>query len=386
MEFQPALKLQGLPENYFQQLDKKVNQLIAEGRSIINLGKGNPDGKTPDFIVEALTNASQDPQNHGYAPFDGKPSALQAVADFYHEKYQVQVDPETEILIFQGAVVGIMGLVQALLNPGDRLVTPSPFYPSYEVAATLAQAEFQTIATQEKSGFLPDLKMISEEQWDKTDLLILNYPNNPTGAVATSSFFQEIVQQAHRSNFPILHDFAYGGIGYEHQPLSILETPGAKEVAVEVYTASKTYNMAGWRFGFAVGNASLIKALKLYHAQAHSTVFGAIQDAASQALLSDQSTVAAQVLVYQKRKELLVTGLRSLGWEVHEPKGAIFCWVKVPDGRSSASFADYLLTETGVVVVPGHYFGEAGEGYIRISLLESEDKISKAIERLSKLK
>ncbi len=386
MDFTQSKKIQKLPLNRFQQVDQKVEALRRAGiQDIINLGKGNPDGTTPDFIIAALKQAVALPENHGYTPFDGKPSTLQGVADFYLKQYGVKLDPEKEILVFNGAVVGLVGVIQTMLNPGELFVTPEPFYPTYKVAAELTGADFQTIPTKAENHFLPELSQLLDDRFATLKMLLLNYPNNPTGTVATREFFQEAVQIATKKQVALVHDFAYAAIGYTERPLSILEISGAKEVAVEIYTASKTYNMAGWRFGFAVGNESIIAALKLYHAQFFSIVFGAVQDAAVSALASDQASVTLQKNIYLKRRNLFTTSMQKIGWDITPPEGALFCWVKVPPTYTSQSFADFLLAEAHIVAIPGSYFGAAGEGYIRFSLLESEEKIAEAVARIAKL-
>lgn len=386
MIFSESKLVRQLPLNRFQFVDQQLAKLTQSGvADIINLGKGNPDGVTPSFIIDSLNEASVLRENHGYTPFNGKENALRGAAEFYWRQYKVELDPDKEVLIFNGAVVGLAAAVQSLLDPGDICVAPDPYYPTYSAAAYSAGAKFLTIPAKEEHAFLPDLTLLDNAEYEQMKLLLLNYPNNPTGAIATRAFFEKAVESALNKKFPIIHDFAYGAVGYGNKPISILEIPHAKEAAVEIYTVSKTYNMAGWRFGFAVGNESVISALKRYHAQFYSTVFGAVQDAAVTALLSDQSSVKEQVAVYRRRRDLFAKKMQEAGWTVTPPHGGLFCWVRVPKGFTSQSFADLLLQEAHVVTIPGSYFGPEGEGFIRFSLLEPEEKIELAVNRISQV-
>jgi aminotransferase len=280
-----------------------------------------------------------------------------------------------------------MGIPQTILNPGDYLLTTDPAYPPYYTAAKLARAEIHTIPVEEKDGFLPDYRTVPEEISRKTKLLMLNYPNNPTGAVATRDFFDQTIAYAAEHHFPVMNDFAYGAFGFDgHKPLSLLQIPGGKDYGVETYTASKTYNMAGWRFGFAVGNASVIGALKLYHTHAYSTVFGAVQDAAAAALLGPQQPVQELGRLYEQRRDTLVRRLREIGWDVAPPKGTFFAWFKVPFGFTSETFADFLLDHAHVAVAPGRGFGTQGSAYVRVNLLNSEERLLEAAERIAATK
>lgn len=311
-------------------------------------------------------------------------STLEAVAAFYKREYQVELDPDREIAIFNGSAIGVMGIPQALLNPGDWLLTTDPAYPQYYSAAALARAHIHTIPLDEKLGFLPDYTTVPEEIAEQVKLLMINYPNNPTGAVATADFLTKTLDYAARYQFPVMNDFAYGALGFDgHKPISLLQIPGGKEYGVETYTASKTYNMAGWRFGFAVGNASVIGALKHYHTHAYSTVFGAVQDAGAVALLGTQEPVQELAKLYERRRNVLIAALRGIGWDVAAPQGSFFAWFKVPEGHTSASFADFLLDEAHVAVAPGEGFGRAGASYVRVSLVNSEERLLEAVQRIA---
>lgn len=385
MDFKPSNVVNELPGNYFNAMKEKIAQYRSTGIDVIDLASGNPDQPTPEPIIQALKEAIDQPENQGYPPFYGKKSTLEAISTFYKREYKVELDPETEIAVFNGSGIGIVGIPQSLLNPGDILLTADPAYPAYCAAASLARAVVQTIPVYEKDGYLPDYETVPQEILRQVKLLLLNYPNNPTGAIATEEFWEQTIAFAAKQQIPVLNDFAYGAFGFDgHKPLSLLQTPGAKEYAVETYTLSKTYNMAGWRFGFAVGNASIIAALKHYHTQAYSTIFGAVQDAAAVALLGSQESVQQLGLLYEQRRDVLVHKLRSIGWNVPSPQGTFFAWFRVPEGYTSESFATQLLEEAHVAVAQGEGFGTEGRAYVRVSLVNSEERLSEAVERIAR--
>lgn len=384
--FQPSDIVKRLPGNYFSGIDDTVSAYARQGIDVINLANGNPDRPTPEPIVEALIEAVRKKENQGYSPFYGKSSAREAVARFYAREYGVELDPDAEVAVFHGSAIGVVGIPQALLNPGDVLLTTDPCYPQYRSAAELAGARFHAIPVREENGFLPDYRTVPEEIASRVKLLMLNYPNNPTGATATREFFADSLAFAARHGFPVLNDFAYGAFGFDgRRPVSLLQLPDAKEYAVETYTLSKTYNMAGWRFGFAVGNASVIGALKHYHTHAYSTVFGAVQDAAAAALLGSQEPVRELARLYEARRDLLVRELKAIGWDVAAPQGTFFAWLRIPDSfEDSETFARLLLERAHVAVAPGRGFGEQGARYVRVNLLNEEDRIREAAERLAR--
>jgi aminotransferase len=385
MEFASSELVRLLPQHYFSSLYKKVDELAAQGVDVINWANGNPDLPTPPHIVEALQKAVDDPQNHGYPPFFGKRSLREAVALFYKREYGVELDPETEIAVMQGTGVGITGIPQAVLDPGDTMITANPCYPAYRVAALMARANVYEIPVFEDEGFLPDYSRVPADVAKKAKLLVLNYPNNPTGVVATRPFLEESVRFAGKHGIALLHDFAYGAFGFDgHRPISLMQIEGGKEVGIETYTLSKTYNMAGWRLGIAVGNASLIRAYRHLHSHAYSTIFGAIQDAAAAALTGPQDSVEALRQLYERRRHVLVEGLRSAGWQVRAPQGTFFAWFRVPDGYNSRTFTEALLEKADIVVAPGEGFGTNGEQYVRVNLLNSEERIREAIERVKR--
>jgi aminotransferase len=383
MDFKPANAVSELSGNYFNALKARIADYRSKGFDVIDLASGNPDQPTPQPIIDALKEAIDKPENQGYPPFYGKKSTLEAIAVFYKREYGVELDPEHEIAVFSGSGIGVVGIPQSLLNPGDLMLTADPAYPAYHAAAQLAGARVHTLPVYEEEGYLPDYGRVPEEILQQVKLLMLNYPNNPTGAVATGEFWERTLELAARHKFPVLNDFAYGAFGFDgHKPLSLLQHADGKAYGIETYTVSKTYNMAGWRFGFAAGNASIIAALKHYHTQAYSTVFGAVQDAAAAALLGPQDAVRQLGSLYQRRRDALVERLRGIGWEVPAPQGTFFAWFKVPDGYTAETFAQRLLDEAQVAVAQGEGFGVQGRQYVRLSLVNSEDRLNEAADRI----
>jgi L-glutamine---4-(methylsulfanyl)-2-oxobutanoate aminotransferase len=384
--FQQSELLDSLPKQFFASLVKKVSRYVAEGYDVINLGQGNPDQPTPDHIVKKLQEAAANPLNHKYSPFQGHKYLKQAAANFYAREYGVELDPDKEVAILFGGKAGLVEIPQCLLNPGDTILVPDPGYPDYWSGVALAHAKMVTMPLQEENDFLPVYENINSVDLDNAKLMFLNYPNNPTGATATPEFFEKTVKLANESNICVVHDFAYGAIGFDGQkPLSFLQTSGAKDIGIEIYTLSKTYNMAGWRVGFAVGNASVIAALELLQDHLYVSIFGGIQEAAAEALNASQECVIALNDLYESRRNVLLNGLRSIGWNVTSPKGSFFAWLKVPNGFTSEEFADFLLEKAHIVVAPGIGFGTFGEGYVRVGLLTSEARMEEAVQRIRAL-
>ncbi|MGG4167299.1 pyridoxal phosphate-dependent aminotransferase [Rossellomorea vietnamensis] len=384
--FERAKRLDLLPQQFFASLAGTVNAVVNEGYDVINLGQGNPDQPTPPHIVEKLTEAAQSPSNHKYPPFRGLTSFKEAIAAFYLREYGVEIDPETEVAVLFGGKAGLVEIPQCLLNPGEGVLVPDPGYPDYVSGVALAEANMIKMPLKEENGFLPDYRVHSGEELERAKLMFINYPNNPTGATATKSFFEETVELASKHDICVVHDFAYGAIGFDGQkPVSFLETDGAKDVGIEIYTLSKTYNMAGWRVGFAVGNKSVIEAINLLQDHLYVSLFGAIQEAATTALLSSQDCVRELVATYEERRQLLISGLQGIGWDVKAPQGSFFAWLKVPEGFTSVEFSTYLLEKIQVAVAPGVGFGECGEGYVRVGLLTTNDRIKEAISRIESL-
>lgn len=384
MEYSERLKK--LPVQFFANLVEKVNKAIAEGRDIINLGQGNPDQPTPNHIVKALQHAAEDPNMHKYSPFRGLQELREAAAHFYQTQYGIEIDPNREVAILFGTKTGLVELPLCLLNEGELMLLPDPGYPDYLSGAVLANADYRLFPLKAENQFLPDFKSIAKEQVEAAKLMYLNYPNNPTGATADLAFFEETVRFAKENQITILHDFAYGAIGFDgKKPVSFLQAEGAKDIGIEMYTLSKTYNMAGWRVGFAVGNAKIIEALNLIQDHLYVSLFPAIQKAAVSALTEEQTCVVELVAHYEKRRNALIAACQEIGWKVEAPAGSFFAWLPVPTGYTSEQFAELLLEKADVVVAPGNGFGKFGEGYVRVGLLVDEDLLVKAVKRIGKL-
>lgn len=384
--FTPARRVADLPDNPFKQLEQQAASYVNPAQPLIDLSKGSPDLAPHPRVIERLQSAAAEAINHRYPPFLGKSSTRQAIADFYLRQYGVAISPETEVSLFHGSHIGIMGIPQALVNPGDTIIGTDPGYPMYRSAAKLAQADYYAIEVTERQHFLPDYRRVPPEVARRAKLLMLNYPNNPTGALATESFFQQTLDFARTHQIAVLHDFAYAAMGAGgRRPLSWLQTPGAKEYGVEVYTLSKTFNMAGWRFGFAVGNASIIAAFNRLHIHGYSSVYGAVQDAAQTALALPDHEVGALNRVYGQRRATLLYHLNRIGWPASPAAGSLFVWLKVPAGYDSRSFSRLLLEKAQVLLAPGEGFGPAGHRFVRISLTIDEGLLTEAIDRIGKL-
>lgn len=385
--FQQSELLNALPKQFFASLVEKVGTVVGQGHTVINLGQGNPDQPTPEHIVRSLQEAVEKPNHHKYSPFQGHQFFKEAISTFYKREYNVDIDPDSEVAILFGGKAGLVEIPQCLLNEGDTVLVPDPGYPDYWSGVALAKAKMEYMPLKEVYHFLPNYEDINPEVLAKAKLMFLNYPNNPTGAVATSAFFRNTVELANVHDICVVHDFAYGAIGFDgKKPLSFLQTPGAKDVGIEIYTLSKTFNMAGWRVGFAVGNASVIKAINLLQDHMYVSIFGAVQEAAATALLDEQTCVHDLVDLYEERRNVFIQGLQEIGWEVTAPKGSFFAWLKVPEGFTSEQFADKLLYEAHVVVAPGIGFGSYGDGYVRVGLLTSTERLKEAVQRIRELK
>lgn len=387
MVVQPAKRLRRLPEQFFSALVRKANSYIEQGYDVINLGQGNPDLPTPPHIVESLREAVLDPATHRYPPFSGLPELKEAIADWYKTEFDVDLDPVSEIAILFGGKTGLVEISQCLLNKGDVCLVPDPGYPDYWSGVAMSGAEMVMMPLLRENGFLPDYSMLPGEALCRAKLMFLNYPNNPTAATADAAFFRETVEFAAKNGIVVAHDFAYGAIGFDGvKPVSFLQVPGAKEVGVEFYTMSKTYNMAGWRVGFALGNKAVISLINLIQDHFYVSLFAAIQRASVTALRSSQDCVRDLVAVYERRRNAFVGGLRELGWDCPTPKGSFFAWVPVPGGMSSVEFADYVLDRAHVVMAPGVGFGKSGEGYVRVGLLAPEERLKEAVERIGSIR
>ncbi|BAR82579.1 MULTISPECIES: pyridoxal phosphate-dependent aminotransferase [Bacillus cereus group] len=384
--FQPSEIVTSLPTQFFASLVAKVNKVVAAGHDVINLGQGNPDQPTPQHIVKALQDAAEKTIHHKYPPFRGHESLKEAVATFYKREYGVELNPKTEVAILFGGKAGLVELPICFTNPGDTILVPDPGYPDYLSGVALAKAQFERMPLIAENNFLPDYTNIDDSIAERAKLMFLNYPNNPTGATASKDFFDATIHFANKHNILVVHDFAYGAIGFDGQkPVSFLQADGAKNIGIEIYTLSKTFNMAGWRIAFAVGNESVIETINLLQDHMYVSIFGAIQDAAREALLSSQSCVVDLVNSYESRRNALISACHSIGWNVDIPTGSFFAWLPVPKGYTSEQFSNILLEKAHVAVAPGVGFGEHGEGYVRVGLLHTEDRLREAINRIDKL-
>lgn len=382
MEFSSSARTSALPPNFWGAMDREVARISAlPGPRMIDVSKGNPDLPTPEHIVAAMQREVADPLNHRYPSYAGRPSVRDAIALRYREDHGVAIDPSCEVAIFHGSHEGLMSAVLSLADPGTNVVLPDPGYPMYTSAVDLARAVLVPLPLHEPD-YQPDFAAL--EDLAAARLLLLNYPNNPTGALAARETFESALRFTERTGAAFVHDFAYASLGFDDaRPLSALAVDTGLERTVEVQTLSKTYSMAGWRFGFAAGNASIIAAMKRYQAHAFSTMFGATQEAAAVALSGDQTVAADLVRIYQRRRNLVVAGLRAIGWDVAAPAGTFFVWMRVPgDDIDALSFARRLLEEERVAVAPGDGFGPRGRGHIRIGLVHDEDNLTELIERL----
>ncbi|WP_195218874.1 pyridoxal phosphate-dependent aminotransferase [Leuconostoc lactis] len=389
MHFQQSDLLKTLPKQFFASLVSRVNAKIAAGADVINLGQGNPDLPTPDYIVQAMQQATAVAADHQYSAFRGEMRFKTAIAQFYFDTYGVVLDPATEVAVLAGSKIGLVELPLALMNPGETLLLPNPGYPDYWSGAALGRVAVEQVELKRENDFLIDYGDIPADVAQRAKFLYMNYPNNPTGAVATADFYEQTVAFAKQNQVGIISDFAYGAIGFDgHQPRSFMQTPGAKTVGIETYTFSKTFNMAGWRVGFAVGNADMIDAINVIQDHLFVSLFPAVQDAAIAALAhyhDQNSAVANLVQVYQQRRDAFIQAVRTYNWEPYVPKGAFYVLMPVPAGYTSASFADLLLEEANVAVADASGFGDAGAGYVRVSLTTDTVRLVEAARRIGEL-
>lgn len=389
MAFERALRLDELPPYLFIEIDRKKRAAIAAGKDVIDFGVGDPDRPTPQFIIDRMAKAIHDPKNHRY-PFDtGVPAFKDAVAAWMARRFGVLVDPKTELLVLIGSKEGLGHLPLAVVNPGDLVLVPTPGYPVYAAATLFAGGKPHYMPLTAERGFLPDLDAIPPAVLEQTALMFLNYPNNPTGAVASGSFYEQCIKLARRHGFIICSDASYTEVYYDEgdRPRSILELPGAKDVCVEMHSLSKTFNMTGWRIAFAAGNAEVLAALAKVKGNVDSGAFNAIQEAGLAAIEGiDQPEVAEIRRLYRQRRDVLVEGLARAGFGVKPPPATFYVWARCPAGYDSMTCAARLLDEAAIVSIPGAGFGPAGEGYVRFALTVEQERIIQAVERLSRLK
>ncbi|HXX53500.1 MAG TPA: LL-diaminopimelate aminotransferase [Thermodesulfovibrionales bacterium] len=380
-----AERVKNLPPYLFAAIDRMKQGAMAKGVDLIDLSIGDPDIPTPGNIVDAMKRAVERPGNHRYPSYEGMLIYREAVAGWYMKRFGAVLDPRTEILSLIGSKEGIGHIPLAFVNPGDAVLVPSPGYPVYPVGTLFAGGESHFMPLLEKNKFLPDFSLIPEKVLRRAKLLFINYPNNPTSAVASKRFYADVVQLARKYRIIVCHDAAYSEIYYDgKRPVSFLEIEGAKEVGIEFHSLSKTYNMTGWRIGFAAGNSEVIAGLGKIKTNLDSGVFQAIQEAAVAALGTDDSVLSAIRGVYQERRDALYQGLKNLGLHAIKPNATFYLWTKVPSGFDSSGFVAHLLEEASVLATPGNGFGGAGEGYVRFALTVPADRIREAVDRIRK--
>jgi LL-diaminopimelate aminotransferase len=376
-----AERVRNLPPYLFAELDRRVAAKRAAGADVISLGIGDPDLPTPRHVVEALQEAAEDPTTHQYPSYYGLPALRQAIAAFYRRRFGVTLDPDTEVQPLIGSKEGLAHLCLALIDPGDEALVPDPGYPVYAIGTQLAGGRPVPMALHVSNGFVPDLEGLAPSE--RTKVMWLSYPSNPTAATTDAAFFERAVAFARKHDLLLCHDAAYAEITFDgYVAPSVLEASGAKDVAVEFGSLSKTYNMTGWRVGFAVGNAEAIGALATVKTNLDSGIFNAIQRAAVAALNGPEDHVEMMRAVYQKRRDLVVSALADVGISVSPPLGSIYVWVPAPEGKTAAGFATELLEEAAVVVAPGTGYGEGGEGFVRLSLTVPDDRLEEAMGRI----
>ena len=380
-----ATRIKTLPPYLFAAIDKMKQEAIARGVDIINLGIGDPDLPTPKPIIESLAKAAQDPKHHQYPSYEGMLSFRKAVAGWYKRRFNVALDPADEVLTLIGSKEGIGHVHLAFVDPGDVVLVPSPGYPVYPVGTSFCGGTAHFMPLTKANGFLPDLSAIPKDVAKKAKLMWLNSPNNPTSVIMTKDYFRRAIEFAQEHHIIICHDAAYSEIYYDgKRPVSFMEVEGAKDVGVEFHSLSKTYNMTGWRIGFVVGNKAVLAALGKVKSQLDSGVFEAVQEAGITALELDDSVTDGIRKIYQERRDTIVPGLKKLGLEVDAPPAAFYIWVTVPKGYTSTSFTAHLLEKAGIVTTPGNGFGAPGEGYVRMTVCTTKERLAEAVERIHK--
>jgi LL-diaminopimelate aminotransferase len=378
-----AQRIANLPPYLFAEIDKKVAVKRAEGADVISLGIGDPDTPTPVNIVDRMAEAIRDPENHKYPSYVGAPRYRQACAKWMQTRFGVDVDPDDEVVALIGSKEGIAHVFLAFVDPGDVTLVPGAGYPVYTTGGILAGGDYHYMPMTEENDFLADFDSVPVDMLSRAKMMFLSYPNNPTSAIANDEYFDRAIEFAKANDLLIVHDNAYSEIGYDgYVPPSFMERPGAKDVAIELFSCSKAYNMTGWRVAFACGNATAIEALGRVKTNIDSGVFTAIQDAAIEAFTGPQDSIRELVELYTRRRDRVIAALTDIGLEARTPKGTIYVWPKVPEGYTSASFATHVLDEADVIVSPGNAYGPSGEGYVRITLTTPDDRLDEALERI----
>lgn len=384
-QFELAERVKNLPPYLFATIDKMKQEALGKGVDLIDLSIGDPDMPTPLHIVEAMKQAVEKSVHHRYPSYEGMLSYREAVAGWYKRRFSVTIEPAKEVLSLIGSKEGIGHIPLAFVNPGDIVLVPSPGYPVYPVGTMFAGGESYIMPLLEQNNFLPDLTAIPEEVLNRTKLMFINYPNNPTAAVAGRKFYEDVITLAKKYNFIVCHDAAYSEIYYDgKRPLSFMEVEGAREVGIEFHSLSKTYNMTGWRIGFAVGNRDVIFGLGKIKSNLDSGIFQAIQEASVEALNTGEDVLSGIRDTYQARRDALCAGLKGLGFNLRIPEATFYVWAKVPDKFDSSAFVAWLLEKTGILATPGKGFGAPGEGYVRFALTVGVARIKEAVERIGK--
>ena len=385
-QIEPAGRIKTLPPYLFAAIDEMKKKAIARGVDIINLGIGDPDLPTPAPIVERMRQEAGNPKHHQYPSYEGMLSFRQAVADWYKRRFGVSLDPADEVLTLIGSKEGIGHVPLAFVDPGDVVLVPSPGYPVYPVGTSFAGGTSYMMPLTKANHFLPDLRAIPRDVARKAKLMFLNYPNNPTSVMAGRDFFTRVVEFANEHKIIVCHDAAYSEVYYDgRKPASFLEADGAKEVGVEFHSLSKTFNMTGWRIGFAVGNKQVLAGLGKVKSNLDSGVFQAVQEAGIVGLRDGDALAEGIRAVYQERRDALLPGLKRIGLEVEPLHAAFYVWITVPKGFTSASFTAHLLEKAGIVTTPGNGFGEAGEGYVRLTLCTTKERLLEAVSRMDQI-
>jgi LL-diaminopimelate aminotransferase len=379
----PSERLEAMPPYMFAELERRIEQKRDEGIDVISLGIGDPDTPTFPYIVEAMREAVGDPSVQKYPSNRGRPEFRRAFSDFYRQRFGVEIDPVSEVIPAIGAKECIYNLCFAFLDPGDVALASDPGYPVYTGGPVLAGAEAHLLPLRPHLGFVPDLDAIPAEKLEAARLLFINYPNNPTGAVVPEGFFERVVELAQRHEILVVHDNAYSETTYDdYVAPSFLATPGAREIGVEIFSLSKGYNMTGWRCAAILGNAEAVKTYWRLKTNIDSGLFEAVQLAGAAALRGPRKEVEEMCRIYARRRDLVIEALRDIGVDVTPPKGTIYVWAPVPEGYTSASFAELVLEEAAVVVSPGSMYGPSGEGFFRISLTTPDELLRAAVQRL----
>lgn len=384
---EPARRIKQLPPYLFAEIDRQVREKVAAGVDVIRLGIGDPDHPTPEYIMERMALEIRRPENHRYPADDGHPAFRQAMAAYYRDRFGVALDPVRQVLPLIGSKEGIAHISAAFVDPGDVNLVPDPGYPVYSLGTLFAGGEVYRLPLLQENGFLPRFDRVPAETACRAKILFINYPNNPTGAVAGREFFEEVVEFARRHNILVCHDAAYNELVFDgDRPVSFLEAPGALETGIEFMSLSKPFNMTGWRVACAVGNAEAIAVLGRFKTNIDSGVFTAVQQAGVEALSNPARDpfILAQRARYQERRDIVVEALRKLGWPLEAPRGSFYVWAPVPPGFTSKEFVSAVLDKTGLVVTPGRGFGEYGEGYFRIALTVEAGRMREAMERLGR--